>query len=383
MNKKEAGGRKIASERPAYEIDICYRPDRAGKYLKKYLDKLVFDEFSADYLESQKLTEALSGVPIPLRKEDMEKFNTPKGLPIKIIAENMALVLGIDPKFKYKDVYIDFMRRSYGRSLEKGITNKGKDEGEKENYDLACIYFRAALCCSPQDLPAMYGYARACRAMYLDGGSSTYVGELKAESIEYFELLTELHPKFAEAHYYLGYAYLNMGLYQKAALVWQDFVKKSNNAKDKKEIKERIKQLSVPLEIERGYNFVLSQRWAEGIDILEPHLKGKYKEWWPLHYYLGVAYINTGRRNDAVRCFETVLKLSPQHIETMEELVSIYQAEKNLEKVEKYRGKIELLKKGGHAKTKKVDGHVKPEKVEDDIKKVKKEKSNKLPKRLK
>ena len=40
----------------------------------------------------------------------------------------------------------------------------------------------------PDYLHAMYSYARACRAMYLDSGNEEYVGRFKAEALDYFEL---------------------------------------------------------------------------------------------------------------------------------------------------------------------------------------------------
>ncbi len=45
--------------------------------------------------------------------------------------------------------------------------------------------------------------------MYLASQNEEYVGRFKAEALEWFEILTEVHPKFAQGYYYLGYAYLN------------------------------------------------------------------------------------------------------------------------------------------------------------------------------
>ena len=118
----------------------------------------------------------------------------------------------------------------------------------------------------------MYSYARVCREFYLRGNDDIYIGRFKAESMEYFELLTEVHPRFAQAYYYLGYDYLNLGLYQKAALVWKEFLRRSSNFQDKKEIRKRLAQLEQPITIEKGCNAVLAGRWREGLDIQNPSL---------------------------------------------------------------------------------------------------------------
>ena len=49
----------------------------------------------------------------------------------------------------------------------------------------------------------MYSYARAFRAMYLNSQNEEYVGRFKAEALEWLELLTETHPRFAQGYYYL------------------------------------------------------------------------------------------------------------------------------------------------------------------------------------
>jgi tetratricopeptide (TPR) repeat protein len=149
----------------------------------------------------------------------------------------------------------------------------------------------------------MYGYARVCRAMYQASDDSAYTAHFKAEALEYFELTTEAHPSFPQAYYYLGYAYLNMGLYQKTHIAWKRYLEHSSHPKDRREIKERLRQLADPLEIERGYNAVLAGRFEEGRAALEPYLKSKYNDWWPLYYYLGVAYISAGNRDGAVDMF--------------------------------------------------------------------------------
>ena len=80
--------------------------------------------------------------------------------------------------------------------------------------------------------------------MYLNSRNEEYVGRFKAEALDYFELTTETHPRFAQGYYYLGYAYLNMGLYVKADLTWSEFLRFSRNGKDKKEIRTRRKPVS-------------------------------------------------------------------------------------------------------------------------------------------
>ena len=341
--------------RPAL-ADFTARHDRVERYLKAYAARFVFDAFSEDYLKRGGLS-FMRGVPIPLRAEDLAAFRSQKGLSVMHLGENMACVVGASPSFPHAGAYIEFLRRNMGDRAAAGLVKEAKSAAEREEYDEACIRFRAALCLKPQDLAAMYGYARVCRAMYLASEDSAYVGHFKAEALEYFELTTEAHPRFPMAYYYLGYAYLNMGLYQKAHLTWKSYLEHSSHPKDRREIKERMRQLADPLEIERGYNAVLAGRFAEGIAALEPYLSSRYSDWWPLYYYLGAAYAGSDRGDEAADMFKTALKLNPSHVESMKELADIYEIDGKTELAEKYRAKAALIESGGHARRSEEHAH--------------------------
>lgn len=329
------------------EYDIKQRPDRVGKYLKKYTKNFVFDEFSDAFIKRTGF-DFMKGVPIPLRKQDLEQFRGGDGLKMNHIAENIAWIMGIDPKFQYMESYLEFMRRFSNSKIINGLVKEGRDTAEAGDYDNAAIHFRAALCISPTNIHAMYSYARACRELYLTGNNEEYIGRFKAESIEFFELLTVFHPRYSLAYYYLGYCYLNMGLYIKAKLAWERFLKMSTNMKDCREVRSRMKQLEQPVRIEEGCNAVLSGKYELGVDILEPFLTTKFRDWWPMSYYLGVAYERTGNRKDAVASFKRVLGVNASHVETMDELAAIYADCKDKENEVKYRKKAELIRSGGH-----------------------------------
>ncbi|MFQ8846469.1 MAG: tetratricopeptide repeat protein [Clostridia bacterium] len=329
--------------RPREECDIQLREDRIGKYFKKYLNKFVFVEFSEDFMKKSKAGDLMRGVPIPLRKKEIKEFAGGEGIDMLVLAENMAWVMGCDPHFKYTKDYVAILKKLYNYKLYEGMMKEGRDAAERGDMDNACIHFRASLCMQYNYLHSMYSYARACRAMYLHSRNEEYVGRFKAESLDWFELLVETHPRFAQGYYYLGYAYLNLGLYAKADITWREFIRFSHNNKDKKEIRKRLDQITEPRQIEAGCNEITAGKYEDGISLLEPFLSSRFNDWWPLHYYLGVAYEMTGRRSEAVSAFRKVLQLNGSHLETMKELMSIYEDEGDRENTRKYREKIKLI----------------------------------------
>lgn len=337
--KKEADSEKIAP-------DFSTRVDRVGHYFEENLKDFVFDEFSEAHLKREGIMDFMKGVPIPLRHQDVVDFHGKKGLSLLHIAENMAWIMGINPQFQYVPQYVAYMNKYFNHKIVDALVKEGRDDAEEGKMDSAVIHFRAALVLAPDNLHAMYSYARGCRELYEEGSKredAEYVGRFKAESTDYFELTTLVHPEFAQSYYFLGYVYLNMGLYIKAALTWKEFLKRSKNSDDKKEIKERLEQLEQPIEIEKGCNHILAGRFADGIRVLNPFVKTQYETWWPLHYYLGVGFSRTGQPEEALASFKRALELNPSHVESMKELVELYEEQGEEVLADKYRNKIQVV----------------------------------------
>ncbi len=329
--------------RPREEVDIQLREDRIGRYFKKYLNKFVFVEFSDEFMASNKAGHLMKGVPVPLRRKEVKEFAGGKGIDFLVLAENMAWVMGCDPHFKYTKNYCAILSKLYNYKLYEGMMKEGRDAAENGEMDNACIHFRAALCMKYDYLHAMYSYARACRVMYEHSKNEEYIGRFKAEALDWFEILTETHPRFAMGYYYLGYSYLNMGLYGKAKLAWQDYLKFGRNGRDRREITKRLNQIAHPVAIEDGCLKIGAGRYEEGIDILEPYLKSQYKDWWPLHYYLGRGYVQADQISDAVAEFKKVLMINGSHVETMKELLQIYEEQDDRANVKKFSEKIRMI----------------------------------------
>ena len=370
------------------------KSDRIGELLTEYLKDFVFDELSDSYLEKAGVADILKDVPVPIRKTEMS------GITVLKIALNMAFVIGVDPGFKYKDNYVQYILRNFDKNFSNGLIAKGLDEAESDKYNESCIYFRGAMQINPDNANAYYCYGRGLKDAYErlseagemeEIGSAQrsaredMIGRYKAESMEAFEVATEKDPELADAYYYLGYAYLNMGLYMKTKLVWDKYMKLTaakgstgDAALDKaaKEAREditlRLKQLEEPIKIEEGYNLILTGKFDEGIKTLKPYTEGRYAAWWPLWFYLGSAYrelanmsrkeyedsgsgdassddTTRGAYEEAAKYFTQVLKLDPSNRDAMKELAEIYRFLGNEQMVDKYTKKIAIVEQNAEA----------------------------------
>ncbi len=341
--------------------------DRIGQFLIGHLQNYLFDELSDNFLEKNGFAGILSGVPVPVRKDDMIDLS------IKKLCINMAFVMGCDVNFKYRDNYVSFILKNYGPDFGRYLLQEGIDGAAKNDYDFACIMFRGALLLDPENVDAIYCYGRACSDAYAQGGSEDFVGAFKAEAIEAFEKTTLKRPDFREAYYYLAYAYMNLGLYIKAKLTFEEFKTLTEKALDGiglgasnenpddlhkalREADEWIKKLRDPVRIEEGYNMVISGRYQEGIEILSQYTdREEFNTFWPMWYYLGLAYREVGMPEMAEAAFISVLKYSPSNIDAMEELIDVYEVMGREDMAEKYVNKIALVRENAEKDRREAD----------------------------
>ena len=330
--------------------------DRISIYLAPRNHDMMFGELSSDYLNRIGAAEILVGVPVPVRaaEADEEGGSTDAG----DIVFDMARVIGGDPTFVYADKYINFIKHAAGEQAEPMLVAEGARSADNGDFEDACMLLRAALMVENNSRAALYLYGRACKACQeMAEEDEERAARFKAEAMDTFELLTMLHPEFAMGYYFLGYEYLNLGLYMKTKLTWQDFLKHSSGteletsemddnmlAGLRDEIAERLEELEDPVKIEDGCNKIMMGDYQGGMEVLSEYKEGPYSEWWPLWHYLGTAEVALGHSEEAEGCFKKVLKLSPSNTDAMEELAAIYALRGDEESAAKYRNKIKIVR---------------------------------------
>ena len=330
------------------------KKDRISKYLKEINHEMLFDELSLDFMKKSGIEDLLKDVPVPVAIDS-------EGLSNVSIALGMARIIGADNNFKYAKQYLEYIKRTLGDVATRVLITEAVKCANEKDFEIACMYLRTVLLMDPKSVDALYLYARACQDAYqVEEDDEEYIGNFKAESLELFELLTIMHPEFSMGFYYLGYAYLNLGLYTKAKLTWDEFMRLTNDGKkamttDKTleadaladfrlDIAIQLDNLKEPINIEAGCNAVLTGNYLKAKELLEPYKDGNYAEWWPLWYYLAGAYSGLEDAEKAIDCFKIALRLSPSNIEVMSELVELYKVLGDEENVTKYQNKIEIIK---------------------------------------
>ena len=333
------------------------KKDRIAAYLAPLNNEMLFGELSADFLKMMGAGPMLTGIPVPISEGENGQ------IAVRSIVLDMAKVIGGDPDFLYADKYLAYIKAAAGDQAEPMLVSEGARLADEGRYEESCMLLRTALAIDPKSRAALYLYGRACKACYETASEAddpakgeAYIAAFKAESTDIFEVLTMIHPDFAMGYYFLGYAYLNLGLYLKAKLTWDDFMKYSSSADEngsglddnqledlRREISGMLLDLEEPVKIEKGCNQIMAGDFAGGRDTLIGFTEGRYENWWPLWYYLGVAESALGNLDEAIADLKKVLTLSPSNTDVMDELAQLYEAAGDQVNALKYRNKIALV----------------------------------------
>ena len=322
---------------------------------------MLFGELSEDFLRAMGAQGLLNGIPVPIGKGENGR------IAVRSIVLDMARIIGADPDFVYASEYLNYIKAAAGETAEPMIVSEAAKLADAGSFEEACMLLRTALAIDPKSRAALYLYGRTCKACYetvsasesetgITENGEEYIGAFKAESTDIFEVLTMIHPDFAMGFYFLGYAYLNLGLYLKAKLTWEEFMKLSSSADDdssgldsdqlddlRHEVSGMLLDLDEPVQIELGCNKIMGGDFLGGRDDLSKFKEGRYENWWPLWYYLGVAEASLGNLDEAIADLRRVLTLSPSNTDVMDELAQLYEAAGDAVNAAKYRNKIKVI----------------------------------------
>ena len=339
------------------------------QYFKKAMDKIVFINLNDDFVSKHESLRFLKGVPIPVALEVLEKEarttgKGKKGFSPAAAAQAMVYVIGADSNFPYAEQYKRFLKYNM-KGLYFAILRNGVDRAQMGQYIEAAILFRAADLYDrwmrkdaplggpsarnprlPESPDALYNYARACRDLSMDEGEEDISKKtaFREESVRCFEQLTEEFPKFDQSYYFLGFFYMNKKSYQKAKEVWEKFLTLTEDTAMSEDVRERMEQVDDLILYEKGYLEVLNDRAEAGLEILLP-LHEKYREWWNLLFFIGLAYRKLEDFQKAIPFFEKVGEIKPSQSDSYNEMGLCYASLQDYPNAEKYFRKAALIEK--------------------------------------
>jgi len=315
------------------------------KYLKEQFDRIVFIEVKKEAnLESR--FDYIKGIPIPiLISEIITSGNNPietNNISLASMARGMVYSIGIDSNFKYKEIYTRFLY-DFDEKIEDYIGYTGAKMAEEKQFMDAIISFKALMTINSENINGLYNYAKCCQDIIIDiEDNKDKVKAFEEESLEAFEVIIDKFPAFAPAYYYLGFHYANQKLFKKASLIWSKCLELDIDEEKKKEIFFQMERIKDHVQYEEGYTYILNSQSQKGLEKLLP-LVDKYADWWNLLFFVGLAYRQQQKYQEAIDTFKKVLTTKPTQADTLNELGLCYssindypEAEKHLKKALKY-----------------------------------------------
>ena len=336
------------------------------KYFKKTMDQIVFINLNDNFVDKHPALRFLKGIPIPVMLsvvEEEAKKNGGKGsFSPAAAAQAMVFVIGSDENFPYAEQYKRFLKYNI-KGLRMAILSQGLDCAGVGDMMRAAILFRAADIYerwektteaikgpmlinsrTPESADALFNYARACRDIYMDENEEDEAKKVafREESVRKFEQCIKEFPNFDQAYYFLGFFYMNKKRYEEANELWTKFLKISGDQAMMDDVRERMGQVDDLILYEKGTLEVMNDRATEGLAILLP-LYEKYKEWWNLLFFIGLAYRKLGEFEAAMPFFQEVIRLRPSQGDACNEPGLCYASLSDFDSAEKYFKKAALL----------------------------------------
>ena len=338
------------------------------KYFKKKMDQIVFVNLSDAFVDKHPPLKILKGIPIPVMLAVVEEEAQKKGgrgsFSPAAAAQAMIYVIGADEHFPYAEQYMSFLSGSLP-GVRMHILRQALESTTAGDMMRAAILFRAANIYElwekkkqaeaakapllinvnkPDTVDALFNYARACRDVYMDENEEDEAKKVafREESVRKMEQCIKDFPEFDQAYYFLGFFYMNKKRYEEAKELWTKFLSISEDEAMLEDVRERMDQVDDLILYEKGTLEVMNERPQEGLDILLP-LYEKYKEWWNLLFFIGLAYRKLGQFERAVPFFQEVLRLKPSQGDSCNELGLCYASLQDFDNAEKYFKKAALV----------------------------------------
>src|SRR6056297_2582922 len=258
-----------------------------------------------------------------------------KGFKNKNIIQGMLFVLGVDSKFKYKDKYLNLLKKSGIKPEAYLIKLTNRDE---ISLDKKIVFSKALMNIGEIDHKKyfIYGNILEMKGTKLFENNETHTAEAYMEkAVSYYNKALDKNPEFSLAYYKLGYYYRQINQYLNAKAYWDKFIEYDNNDVRKQEIRDQLEELDYFLEFEEGYKLVLKGYVEKGLDKLIP-LLDVFKNWWKLFFVIGVAFRQKQEYEIAKTYFKNVIELNSSQVEAINELAVCEISTGNYENAKSY-----------------------------------------------
>lgn len=318
------------------------------EYLKQKTENLSFIELKEDSFIDVKGYKVDKSVPLPMIVDELiseiKEGRAQDELQMKSFVQGIIYTIGIDPDFKYFDVYKKILY-SYDEKIESYILFRGLKYIEENDLDEAMVYFSCLVNIDSENITGLYNFALVLeeKAKKYYSNKDTQRGDIfLIESTRCYESIMDIDPTFAIAYYKLGYHYRYFKQFRKAKILWEKLIEIDDDEDRIEDVNQQLSSIEDDVVYEEGYSDILRGKIDEGLEKLLP-LEEEYTDWWNLLFMIGLGYRQKGDFHEAIIRFEKVLALYPNQVDALNELgLCFAQQGKYHEAAEKFTAAINL-----------------------------------------
>ncbi|MDQ0508077.1 Flp pilus assembly protein TadD, contains TPR repeats [Aedoeadaptatus ivorii] len=278
------------------------------KYFGSWYDELGFLELKD---ETAPLAAALSGAPIPMLEKDIVREilhpDAKDVLDAERIFTAMCIVIGLDPKFPYRDTYLAFMQRNPDEAVA-AIQRRMNAALESENAELLCLLARAkeAMRGNRADMLETTYAMEALYNAYWENGEAEFAADLVKEISDRYEAMLAEKTDDAAANAGLARISEARGQYLKAKLLFEKALGGEAAEEWKDGIRKEVLRLEDPAALEAAETYLHYGKFSDALAAVE---KVRSRDTDPARQekIAGMAYYGMGAYENAILHLEEAL----------------------------------------------------------------------------
>ncbi|MGO1469980.1 MAG: tetratricopeptide repeat protein [Tissierella sp.] len=301
-------------------------------YIEKQLENRTEDISFIQIKEDSNLTNesiSITEIPLPILTNSLiEEVKSKKGeeIGLKKIIDGIVYLLGVgDRDFPYIEEYKKIIKE-IASNIEGEIFLRAINSFKEEDIENSLINSRALLNLNPENIKGLFQYGLVLETIGKDLLEKEEIesGEevLKLSTLN-FEKILDIDEEYALAYYKLGYHYKHFNQYVKADLIWEKFIKLSNDELLKKEVREELDTIKDEVNFETGLTYISYNDHSKALEALLKLLPA-YKDSWNVNYLIGQSYKNLGEIDLAIEHFDKAIKNNSEETDLYNELGALY-----------------------------------------------------------
>lgn len=259
------------------------------------------------------------GLDLPVDSDAIKAAaNQAQDFNFKRILRDMCLLIGLDPDFAhnvtYRTIIDQLIANPYQYCLHLGV-----NAAQHKLIADAIGFFRCAITFSDSPLDAYFNLAKLYYGLAIE--TPPYQGALKLSYSAFMQAARIEHKP--EIDYYLCFVNYSMARYSEALEHAKRALAAGLANEYQQDLMDKLAQIEDKDKYEKGYKFVLEERYIEALEQLLS-ISEQGEDNWRVQFFTGLAYRGDGQPEQAIMHFNKARDLNQIEVQIYNELAVTY-----------------------------------------------------------